>query len=34
MAFVSDLSNNGYVLVEAEDPKVVGSFTSKVCLLE
>jgi hypothetical protein len=28
-AFVSDLSNNGYVLVEADDPKVVASFVGK-----
>src|SRR5271156_3924158 len=28
-AFVSDLANNGYVLVEAEDPKVVASFVGK-----
>ena len=29
LAFVADLSNNGYELVEAEDPKVVGSFVGK-----
>ena len=29
LAFVADLSNNGYALVEAEDPKVVGSFAGK-----
>src|SRR5258708_7180126 len=29
MAFVEDLSNEGYVLVEVEVPKVVGSFTAK-----
>jgi hypothetical protein len=29
LAFVADLSNNGYALVEAEDPKVVGSFVGK-----
>ncbi len=28
-AFVSDFSNNGYVLVEADDPKVVASFVNK-----
>ncbi len=28
-AFVSTLDNNGYVLVEADDPKVVLSFVSK-----
>jgi hypothetical protein len=28
-AFVSNLANGGYVLVEASDPKVVGSLTSK-----
>jgi hypothetical protein len=28
-AFVSDLSNNGYVLVEADDAKVVASFVNK-----
>jgi hypothetical protein len=28
-AFVSDLANNGYVLLEAEDPKVVASFVGK-----
>ena len=29
LAFVADLSNNGYALVEADDPKVVGSFVGK-----
>lgn len=28
-AFVSTLSHSGYVLVEANDPKVVASFTTK-----
>jgi hypothetical protein len=28
-AFVTDLSNDGYVLVEADDPKVVASFVGK-----
>jgi len=28
-AFVADLSNGGYVLVEADDPKVVASFVNK-----
>jgi hypothetical protein len=28
-AFVSDLSNNGYVLVEADNPKVVALFVNK-----
>jgi hypothetical protein len=28
-AFVAGLSNNGYVLVEAEDPKVVASFVGR-----
>jgi hypothetical protein len=28
-AFLSNLINGGYVLVEAEDPKVVASFVSK-----
>lgn len=29
LAFVADLSNSGYALVEAEDPKLVGSFVGK-----
>lgn len=28
-AFVSRLDNSGYVLVEADDPKVIASFVSK-----
>jgi hypothetical protein len=28
-AFVSNLANSGYVLVEADDPKVVASFVNK-----
>ena len=28
-AFVANLNNGGYVLVEADDPKVVTSFVSK-----
>ena len=28
-AFVANMNNGGYVLVEADDPKVVSSFVSK-----